>query len=142
MSEDQTMSADTRVVADRYRFGRVDVRHLQHDRTAAEREARLRQLRPSYIHLLANAGVLTDGDPFARDIAHRAHAGVSSNLDRAAHDDRKQTDLHVVAETHVLSDDDASKREPDAPTDLVTEHAPIRPHFEGARHPSEKDEVF
>src|SRR3989442_15324877 len=96
-----------RSVPDDYGLGRIDERELQDDRPAAQREARLGQLRAADVHLLPDLRVLADLDRLARHVAHGADARVSTDPDGAPLDDREKADLHEVPELHRVADHDA-----------------------------------
>ena len=126
MGEDQTVTADAGVVADDHRLGRIDGRELQDDRAAAQREARLGQLRPAHVHLFANLRILAHLDRLARQIAHRPDARMTTDPDGPALYDGEEAVLDVIADLYRFPHDDAAEAEAHAATDAVSEQQPIR----------------
>jgi len=98
--EDETMSANARVVADHDGLGGIDERELENDRAAAQLKARFGKLRAADVHLLADLRVLPDLDRLAGDVAHRADARITSNRDVATLHDREESDLDMIAQIH------------------------------------------
>ena len=115
------MAADPAVVADHDGLRRIDVGHLQHDRSVAEREPGFGKLRAAHVHLLPDARVFTDLDLLAGHVGHRADAGMAADAYPSPLDNGEQPDLDVVAHLDVIPDDHPAQGDTDMSPDAVTE---------------------